>query len=360
MLSHASLIGDLEDAIASGSPERRHETLRRVTDLFQHSAPDYSEDQVAIFDDVIGRLAHNIETQARSELANRLAPIANAPTNVIRSLAADDDIAVAGPVLSQSVRLDDTELVNNARTKGQDHLLAISQRSSLTEAVTDVLVTRGDQQVVRTVARNVGARFSDTGFETLVTKSASDDVLATSVGLRKDIPSHHMRQLVVKASDAVRKKLAAANPAAASEIEKVIADVSEKAVLQTRDYTPAKAAIAALQRQKKLDDEAVHDLAKAGKFEDVIVALSALSRLPLDQVERSVWGTESDLILILARAAGLSWSTTKAVLVCLSSGRGSLQDLEAAEVNFNRLQIATAQRVIRFYQVRQVATKSPS
>lgn len=362
MLSQASLIGDLEDAIASGSAQRRQETLRRVADLFQLGAAQYSEDQVALFDDVINRLAEDIEATARVALANQLAPIPNAPVTVIKKLAADDDIAVAGPVLTKSARLDEGDLLRTAESKGQAHLLAISQRSSLTEAVTDVLVTRGDQEVVRTVANNGGARFSDTGFETLVTKSAGDDVLAGYVAARKDIPSQHFHVLLVKASDTVRKRLAATNPAAAREIEKIVSDVSErieKAAAPARDYGAATATVEALHRARKLDDEAVRSFAKGGRVEETLVALSMLSRLPLADVERSATG-ESDLVLILARAAGLQWTTTKSVISLLSSGRGSQQDLEAAEANFNRLQVATAQRVIRFYQVRQTAGKTPS
>ena len=363
MLSQASLIGELEDAIASGSAERRQETLRRVANLFQLGAAQYSEDQVALFDDVINRLAEDIEATARAALSQQLAPIPNAPVTVIRKLAADDDIAVAGPVLTQSARLDEADLLKTVESKGQAHLLAISQRSSLTEAVTDVLVTRGDQEVVRTVANNGGARFSDTGFETLVTKSAGDDVLAGYVAARKDIPSRHFHVLLVKASDTVRRKLAATNPAAAREIEKIVSDVSErieKAASAPRDYGAATAIVEALHRARKLDDEAVRNFAKGGRVEEVLVALSMLSRLPLADVERSATTSESDLVLILARAAGLQWGTTKSVITLLASGRGSQQDIEAAEANFNRLQVATAQRVIRFYQVRQTAGKTPS
>ena len=60
-----------------------------------------------MFDDVMVRLVCAIETKARAKLSHRLAPIANAPSNVIHMLAFDDDIEVARPVLTQSERLDD-------------------------------------------------------------------------------------------------------------------------------------------------------------------------------------------------------------------------------------------------------------
>jgi uncharacterized protein (DUF2336 family) len=161
---------------------RRIEMLTRITDLFVNGAARFSEDQIGVFDDVMARLVSTIEAKARAKLAHRLAPIANAPSNVIHMLAFDDDIEVARPVLTQSERLDDRDLLANASSKSQQHLFAISQRRSLSEAVTDVLVERGDRDVVHSVVKNTGARFSDAGFRMLVKRSTGDDVLATEVG----------------------------------------------------------------------------------------------------------------------------------------------------------------------------------
>src|SRR5215468_2470843 len=101
MLTRQTLIDDLEAAIASGEIGRRAETLRRVTDLFVSGSTQYSDEQVALFDDVMSRLASEIETSARSTFGRRLASASVAPPGVIRTLALDDAIEVAGPILSQ-------------------------------------------------------------------------------------------------------------------------------------------------------------------------------------------------------------------------------------------------------------------
>src|SRR5262245_44371204 len=132
----SSLIPELEDVIQNGSPERRIQTLQRITALFLDGASRFNEDHVRVFDDVFGRLIEEIETKARAELSNRLAPVENAPAKVVRTLAADDDIAVAGPMLEQSPRLAETDLVDIASTKSQAHLLAISGRTGIAEPVT--------------------------------------------------------------------------------------------------------------------------------------------------------------------------------------------------------------------------------
>ena len=56
MGAQQSLIVELEDAIKSGSSEKRVETLRRVTDLFLNDADRLNEAQIGLFDDVLCHL----------------------------------------------------------------------------------------------------------------------------------------------------------------------------------------------------------------------------------------------------------------------------------------------------------------
>src|SRR2546421_9317066 len=146
------------------------------------------------------KLGAAIEAMARAKLSQRLAPVSNAPLCFIRMLAFDGDIEVARPVLTTSDRLDEADLGANASNKSQQHLAAIAERKSLSEAVTEVLVARGDRQVVQSVARNTGARFSDAGFRMLVKRSNGDDALAAQVGARHDIPRQHFLRLLQDAS----------------------------------------------------------------------------------------------------------------------------------------------------------------
>ncbi len=355
MTSYASIINDLEDAIASGVSERRVETLTRIADLFIHGGGNYTQEQVALFDDVIGRLAAEIEVKARAKLACRLAVVPNAPPKVMRSLAFDDAIEVAYPVLSQSKALDDRDLVATANSKSQGHLMAISQREALSETVTDVLVRRGDRHVVHSVAKNTGARFSNAGFRMLVKRSTTDETLAEHVGLREDIPRHHFLKLVEQASESVRQKLLAANPQASDEVQQVINEVVDhiRSDVQsaTRDYANAEALIAS--RHGLLDENDIYGFAKYKKYEETVAALARMSGVSIDIAERAMVEDGADLILILAKAADLSWTTVKMILLMRAQGSVSVQDLERALKGFEKLQVATAQRVLEFYRTRE-------
>ena len=191
-----SFLRDLDDAVLRGTAESRARALWHATDLL--IAGRYSDDEIWTFGEVIGRLADEIEVAARAQLARRLAGFARAPVNIIHKLAFDEEIEVAGPILRESERLEAYALVANVCIKSQSHLLAISKRNSLEEAVTDVLVTRGDQEVVKSVATNNGARFSEFGFLHMIQRAEGDSILAEHLGLRQDIPRHLFQQLIAR------------------------------------------------------------------------------------------------------------------------------------------------------------------
>jgi len=358
MANRASLIDELERALASGTSDQRIHTLARITDLFVVGAETYSDEQIDVFDDVMLKIAARIEAKSLARLSTRLAPLPNAPKRTVKQLAFHDDITVARPVLVASERLDESDLVDNARSKSQQHLLAISVRRSLSEATTDVLVERGDREVVRSVASNSGARFSNAGFLRLVTRSTGDDVLATRVGTRSDIPRAHYLKLLERASASVREKLTALNPPAALAVKTAVAEVTGRVRSETREasaaYAEARSQIEALFRGKQLNEQAICQFARERKFEHLVIALSMLCDVEVDVVERAMLDPGAEVVLILAKFANLSWTTAKAILLLQSAERGiSVHDLDQAMSNFSRLQPETARRVLGFYRTRR-------
>jgi uncharacterized protein (DUF2336 family) len=351
-----SLIPEIEDVIQHGSAERRAETLRRVTTLFLDSAQHFADEHVALFDDVICCLIDEIETKALAELAHRVAPVPNAPPELVRKLAVNDDILVAGPVLAQA-RLDELDLQRIAQTKSQAHLLAMSTRLGITEAVADILVERGDRDVARSIAGNQQARLSPGALATLVNRAGHDGVLAEKVGLRAEIPPRLFRQLLMQATEVVQQRLLArAKPETRAEIRKVLAQVSRDvgARAAPRSYAGAMEAVRALHEQRKLTEADVLEYAKAGKYDETIAALATMCAVPVEVVDRLMGGDRYDPVLILGRSVEFGWDTVRAIVTANVGGKGtSPQAIEAAKENFDRLTGATAQRVVRFWQVRQ-------
>jgi uncharacterized protein (DUF2336 family) len=358
-----SLLKELDDAVSRGSAESRLRALWHTTDLL--IAGTYDEDQIWTFGEVIGRLAGEIEVAARARLAKRLAHTCNAPINVVKKLAFDDSIDVAGPILRHSERLDVRTLVENVRTKSQSHLLAISERNSIAIPVTDELVTRGNREVVNSVAKNSGACFSDFGFLHMIKRSESDSILAVQLGLRKDIPRQLFQQLIAKASDDVKKKLAQERPDIISQIQSSVTEVTgalhSKFGPASKSYFAAKRIVASQHRYGNLTESSILEYARSHKVEEATVGLSLLCSLPVDVVERALIENNREMTLILAKALGFSWQTAMSLLFLRAKDhRISARDLDDMKQEFGRLNTETSRSVLEFYKSRKSAAAADS
>ena len=348
-----SIIGELEDAVNGGSPAKRVATLRRVTDLFMHDGERLSEEQVKVFDDVLCLLIARVETRARAELSKRLAPVDYAPFEVIEKLASDDEIEVAGEVLTHSSRLGTDALVKIARTKGQDHLMAISARADLPEAVTDVIVDRGEGKVIRKLANNASARFSEAGYSGIVARADGDDELIEILGLRIDLPVKFLRDLLRRAKDAVRARLLAIAPRTIEqEIRRVLDDIAHEDPSPARDFSLAEQLVKLLKDLGELDGPAIVKFVGSGKFDEVAASLAALNDVPTELMARVIEGPRADLVLIPCKSIGLEWQVVESILrhrpFPQPIGERSLWQ---ANLDYGRLSRETAQRTVRFWQL---------
>jgi uncharacterized protein (DUF2336 family) len=355
-----NLLDELQTTLAHGTVARRVETLRRVTDLFINGAVDYSDEQVGLFDDVFQCLMHHIENSAKALLANRLAQIDTAPPLTIRALAFDDLIEIAAPVLSQSERLDDETLIETARNKSQAHLMAISIRKVLSGAVTDVLVLRGNDEVIHSTVNNPGAEFSERGFTRLVSRAEGDDDLATCLGMRPTIPRHLYLKLLAKASVAVRERLETANPRQADDVPTAVREATRLAryapSAMTRDTAIAHALVKSLYEDGRLDEFQVAAFADAGKFDEANAAIAALANVSVSTAENMMVETRAEGVMILAKVSGMSWSTVKAIINMRDDLSGmEPTDLQACKDTYERLRPSTAQQVLRFHRMQQGA-----
>lgn len=350
------LIDELEEVIAGHDIGQRARMLRRVTDLFVLSSDRLSEDQMALFDDVMGRLVSEIDVAARAAFGDTLARLPSAPRGVVRRLALDDSISVAGPVLAHSDNVDDMTLIESAGTRSQAHLLAISRRKTLAEPVTDILVARGDRDVVLSTAENPGAAFSEFGYATLVQRAATHGELAVTAWSRPEIPRQHLLRLFAEASESVKQALTKKDPSRAALIAGAVAQASNRIQTQAReasaDYAAAHARVRALYDAGALDEARLAAFAQAAQFDETVVALALICDLPVGLVEHAFTHERSEQIIVLARAKDLSWDTAKAILRLQAGAHGSAQEREWAFETFMRLKVETAKKAVGFYRLR--------
>jgi uncharacterized protein (DUF2336 family) len=353
-----SFLGEIQDGGSSRSTTKRQmKALARITDLFTAGSGNYSNQQIEMFDEVFKTLVEVIELKTRVKLAQRIAPLTDAPASLVRALAFDDEITVAGPVLSQSSVLSEQDIAFSASTKSQDHLYAIAQREVLSETVTDILIERGECNVVRAVAKNAGARISDRGFRDLVLKAGDDSELAVHVGLRRDIPRHHFVRLLEIVSAEVCGKIIAENAqhseAARDAVTEVVDEINAQVRSISSDHAKAKRKVRRLKYWRELGEAKVHAAARGQDFEQAALALSVLAKCPIGVAERAILNENPGVVQIVGKAAGCTWPTVKALLLMRAADRKmSKKDLDRAQENYERLEVRTAKRVLEFYESR--------
>jgi uncharacterized protein (DUF2336 family) len=244
--------------------------------------------------------------------------------------------------------------------KGQGHLLAMSERPMLSSDLTDVIVHRGDRDVVRRAAGNAGALFSQAGYSALIKRASHDGVLTLTVGQRADLSAPQLKDLLAGSIDIVRRRLLdVVKPERQAAIKAAMGELSgvPEPVESRRNFVPAQRTILALHNAGELNEAALLGFAKSFKYEESIAALSAMSAVKIATLDRLISGDRHDPILIVGKTIGLEWATVRAlILLRLGPNRiAAPADIENARVNFTRLMPSTAERVVNFWQTRQSA-----
>jgi hypothetical protein len=350
---------DMARDTSSGS---RRELFRTVSDLFVDGAERYTDREIALFGEVIARLAKGSAVGDRIKLAERVAGLGQTPHELALRLADDDEHRVATPVLEQSAALTSDDLVELASRRDDDYRLAIARRSDLSEAVTDALVDNGDREVLQAVTRNRGARFSGRGMTALAEKALADQRLAESLCERTDLPPPVVEMIVKVVSPAALRNLAhllrEGHPALAA-----LADDGEPAAptaRQTAIQGRAEAQQMALdvRRKKRKLDEIISELARQGRHADLAYVLADIVDVAESHVLGAIEKPSATEIAVVCRMLDVSVQAY-ADLTAMRLQRLSLGKPQGQEMmrEYGEMSRATAERALKFHQARNVGRK---
>jgi len=365
-IASAELIAELEATAKDGAPERRSRILQGVAQLFLSlsAAGSLNPDQVAVFDSVLLRLMERMDARKLAELSGALAEVASAPQATVRRLARHESASVAAPVLLKSPSLTEADLIDVATHFGQQHLVAISNRPSLNEALTDAILKHAGKEAARVLARNPSAWFSALGFTALLILAERDDHVAESLGSRPDLPAESLKKLLTRTTEVVRARLLkSASPEVRERVQAVLDREAPAEVPRTAafdDYTAAKAAIVVLNKSGKLNDSSVNRFAIRREYPNVIAALSLLSGATIEIIAPLMEEEDGSGLIIACRGSRLNWQTTAAVLNNRRVPPLTKEQLEQSKQVFEMLYVSAAQYTIRFESPGKAASKSGS
>jgi uncharacterized protein (DUF2336 family) len=351
-----SRLQDLITLAREDSSDKRRELLREITDCFFARAPEAAE--IPLYDDVLSRLTAEMEAGVRAELGLRFADSAMAPRGLIRKLANDEELEVAAPVLSRSPVLTDDDLLEVVRSKSQGHLQAVSVRQTVSEAVSEVIVERGDDTTLGVLLENDGARLSRNASEVAVDRAKRNPALHEAVVNRRQLPPDLLNDMyfVVEARLKQRileenaridpKKLEAA--LRAQRIQKAV----EAGALPV-DYAEAEARVIAFERQGRLDPQTlIRLLRESGSA--FTIAIARMTELDFATADRVLKSKELDAVAVVCKAADLERAIFLTIAVVLL-GQTADAMTKAREYGdlYDALPRETAQRTLRFWKLRR-------
>jgi hypothetical protein len=306
-----------------------------------------------LFDTVFLQLVERADAQTLALLSGKLSGISAAPPNTMRLLASHSDISVAGPVLRRSPHLTDSNLVEIANLRGEEHMLEIASRQTVSVSVSDELVARGVLSVLNRLTGNLGAKFSEDGCAVLVAKARQDKALAEHVVRRSDVPPELRRQLAAKVTDDRTRFLQTVPSSLQGRIQAAVAATVERAELPApthADYSAARAKMVELSRKGGLNDRSVNGFAVRRDHVDVVAALSFLSGASVEVILPLLCAAELDGLVVACKAARLNWSTaTMIVRHRPEAAAVGEKELEQAKAMFDALSISVAQRTVRLW-----------
>ena len=354
MLNGAEILDELQSLSDTKSSDSRRQLLHRITDLFEITSDQQDEMHRNTFDDIMDRLAYELESEVRAEFASRLADIDNAPTALTHKLALDE-IEVARPVLQRSKLLSDNFLVEVAKTQSDDYLMAISDREEINPEVTDVLVDRGSEDVLIKVSANKGASFSRQGFEKLSQEASKNDNLNECLSKRQDTPADILKEVKKRVAEKIKTEAKESGvDLSDEEIDNTIQQKSASMEIPEESLDAPLQEIEYLHKRKQLDERMIAHYIQSNRIDETIYGLSLMTDLERDVVSHCVLQADLPALAVMCKANDFDRNTFAGLLQMRESQSCKLTNSDIIEAirRYESLDKANAQRVMRFLKVR--------
>ena len=354
-----SRLPDLIALAEEGSSEKRRALLRELTEHF-FGTPARTATEDTLYGVVLAKLADDMELAVRAELSTRFANTPDAPHALIRRLA-NDEAAVAGAVLAHSPVLTDEDLLGVVRKHGQDHLRAVSARTSVSEAVSEVIVERGDDETLGTLLRNDGARLSRKASETAVERAKANPALHDATVSRAGLPADLLNDMYFVVEARLRNQILEQN----ARMDPALLDAAlaaGRARVATddgalpADYSECLAYVEELKAAGQLTPQMLARFLRSGGRTSFLIALAQLSDIDFHTARQIVDRRELDALAVVCKAADLDRALflTYAVVLLNDDGDAMAKAHSYARM-YAELSREAALRTLRFWRMRRGA-----
>ena len=356
MSNQLTHLNNLARLTRENSDEGRRELLREVTDLFMQAPETLSETEINYFGDIMGGIIGQVETMVRGHLSETISTVSNAPHDLIVSLA-NDEIEVAMPVLTHSEVLKDDDLIAIVEKRGQEYSHAISKRLTVNETVTDALVKKGDDTVLGNLAENKGARFSDTGMETIVTRAKDNDDLNSKLIARHDMPDDLSQEMFWRVSWAMREQIIDADQTLSKyQVDTLMeeAEVWFEEQKSKRPLDPAENFVTRKEKLGQLDESLLLELIRQEKLPEFVAGIGRWAKIETETARQAVFDPSAEKLAIICKALDVNYDVFGEFIYMTNfEGKRSPEETEELLKVYKEIEPVTAQKALRFLRTRQ-------
>ena len=358
MTSIASRLPELIAMASEGSSTNRRSLLRELTDSF-FGAQSRSVSDNALYGEVLTKLASDMEAAVRAELSARFAKALDAPRSLVRKLSMDETPSVAVPVLSHSPVLTDDDLLDVVRSRGQEHLRAVSVRPTVSEIVSGVIVERGDDETLGTLLRNNGAQLSRASSEVVIGRAkANPNLHAVTVG-RSDLPPDLLNEMYFVVEARLRQQILERNASLDPDLlESALSAGRNRLATEDgalpADYAECEAQVDALQANGQLTPPTLARLVRTNGQTAFLIALSRLADVDFHTARQIVRRKDLDALAVICRGADLDRALFLTfTVVILGDGQDGIGNAKAYGHLYAELTPEAAKRTLRFWKMRR-------
>jgi uncharacterized protein (DUF2336 family) len=351
----------LANLSGQNTSEGRRELLRQVVEALDPPAGSPKRD-IAEFDEALAEAAADYSMRARAEIARLVAAGAPELTRLAQTFAFDE-FAVAEPILRRSTALSEETLLKVVEGSSQDHLMAVTKRHDVSQAISHALVKHGDDHVVTSLLQNERADIAPLTYDIVATRAESSSQLHAPLIHRKGVPPELLNDLYLKVETHLKREIV-------SKLEAISPDELEKAFQRSRtrtsnsfvarpeDFEAALKRVDGLARTGGLTAPVLVALLREGKNARTAfkIAFAQLTDTNIDLIERVVEGQDVDTVALLCRGANIDRAVFVALAVSLDADPGrAMAGADKFMKLYDSVPVQAAQRALRFWKVRLAA-----
>lgn len=338
----------------------RLELAGMLADVFLNQPNDLTLREQELVNELIDQLllAANRAPSVRSLLIEKFVDKTTMPRKVAMSLATET-IDVAKDVLILNTSLTDDDLITVVATQTTDHAAAVAQRTSISEAVADALVTTGDVNVMQIVAENLGAKLSNKAVATLADAARFTAALREPIMTRPEMSYDVATKLYWWVSQDLRRYALKRFGIAAGQVDLALAKTLEE-LLSYHELDKGNDKIM-VQIANWLEDRGVvttrilPQILRLGHFRLFNILLGRLTNLDLSLIDTIVSETGGRGLAVVCRALGVDKAGFVSFFLLSRGAREGEhvvhpRELSFALAAFDKLSVNLAYDLLRSWQ----------